>query len=254
MRMIAQVRLSAVTVAALLVHDLCQAERVLGFARDAVTQRFLYTEVHDFKRSADGRVIAAQTRYHDAKGREIARKSLDYRTNRFIPTYRMEMPAQQYAEGIRSNENPVVLFKQDGGREEVKSLAREPGLEAADSGFNHLLMDHLPRMLQGETVAFRLIVAGNTDRYRFRAKQVAELLVENTPAVKLRVEPDSLLRMLVEPIELVYDRQSTRLISYKGVSNIIDPQTGQVHQSVHITYGGAAPAEARWPQVAATAP
>lgn len=254
MRMIAQVRLSAVAVAALLVHDLCQAERVLGFARDAVTQRFLYTEVHDFTRGADGRVIAAQARYHDAQGREIARKSLDYRANRFIPTYRMEIPAQRYAEGIRSNANPVVVFKQDGERETVKSLAREGGLEAADSGFNHLLVDHLPRLLQGETVAFRLIVAGNTASYRFRAKQVAELAGEQASTVKLRVEPDSLLRLLVDPIELIYDRQGTRLISYKGVSNIIDPQTGQVYKTVHITYGGRAPAEARWPQLATTTP
>jgi hypothetical protein len=254
MLMMTHFRMSAVAVAALLVHDLCQAERVLGFARDAMTQRFLYTEVHDFKRGTDGRVLTAQVRYHDAQGREIARKSLDYRANRFIPTYRMEMPAQRYAEGIRSNANPVVVFKQDGAQEEIKSLAREAGLEAADSGFNHLLMDQLPRLLQGETVAFRLIVAGNTDRYRFRAKQVAEFAIDQMPAVKLRVEPDSLLRLLVDPIELVYDRQGTRLISYKGVSNIIDPQSGQVYKWVHITYGGPAPAEARWPQLGTTTP
>lgn len=249
-----QFRLVTLTAVALLAHERGQAETVVGFARDATTQRFLYTEVHDFTRAPDGKVLTVQTRYHDPQGREIARKSLDYRANRYIPLYKMEVPAQRYTEGIRSNADPVVVFKQDGDREEAKSLARESGLEAADSGFNHLLMDQLPRLLQGETVSFRLIVAGQTDSFRFRAKQVGETTFEQTPAVRLRVEPDSLLRLLVDPLELVYDKQGTRLISYRGVSNIIDPRTQQVYKQVVITYGGPVPPEARWPQRAAATP
>lgn len=254
MNFINQVRLIAAASAALLAHELCLAETVVGYARDATTQRFLYTEVHEFNRAPDGRVLTAQSRYHDAQGREIARKSLDYRANRHIPVYKMEVPAQRYVEGIRSNADPVVMFKQDGAREEIKSLPREPGLEAADSGFNHLLMEQMPRLLRGETVNFRLIVAGQTDSFRFRARQVGELTVEQTPAVKLRVEPDSLLRLLVDPLELVYDRQGTRLISYRGVSNIIDPKTGQVYKQVSITYGGPVPPEASWLQRTAANP
>lgn len=249
-----QLRLIALTAAVLLAHEHGRAETVVGFARDAATQRFLYTEVHEFNRAADGKVLTVQTRYHDPQGREIARKSLDYRASRYIPLYKMEVPAQRYSEGIRSNADPVVVFKQDGEREEAKSLPRESGLEAADSGFNHLLMDQLPRLLQGETVSFRLIVAGQTDSFRFRARQVGETTFEQTPAVKLRVEPDSLLRLLVDPLELVYDRQGTRLISYRGVSNIIDPRTQQVYKQVVITYGGPVPPEARWPQRTAATP
>lgn len=254
MRFSAKARLLAAVTAAMLIHDLCQAERVSGVARDASTQRLLYTEVHEFTRAADGKVLSARSRYLDAQGREIATKSLDYRANRYIPVYTMEVPAQRYAEGIRSNADPVVAFKQDGGREEVKRLAREPGLEAADSGFNHLLMDQMPRLLAGETVGFRLIVAGQTDRFRFRAKKVDELTVGQTPAVKLLVEPDSLLRLLVDPLELVYDRQGTRLISYRGVSNIIDPRTQQVYKQVVITYDEPLSTEPRSAQRAATAP
>ncbi|MBH1987153.1 MAG: hypothetical protein I8H76_07515 [Burkholderiales bacterium] len=254
MKLLNQARVLAVLSAAtLLTCEAVQAETVVGFARDAASQRFLYTEVHDFNRSPDGRVQTATSRYYDAQGKELARKSLDYRANRLIPLYKLEMPAQRYVEGISSNADPVVVFKQDQGKEERKSLAREGGLEAADSGFNHLLMDQLPRLLKGETVSFKLIVAGNTDRYRFRARQVGELMVGQEAAVRLRVEPDSLLRLVVDPIELVYDTQGSRLISYQGVSNIIDPATGQVHKQVSITYGGPVPAEARWPQRAAAA-
>lgn len=225
-----------------------QAETVLGFARDAGSQRFLYTEVHVFQRGPDGEVQTATSRYYDPQGREIATKSLDYRANRFIPIYRLEMPAQRYSEGIASNADPIVVFKQDQGKAARKSLARVPGLEAADAGFNHLLLDQLPQLRQGETVSFQLIVAGNTDRYRFRARKVAEVQVEQEKGVQLRVEPDSLLRLLVDPIDIVYDAKGTRLLSYLGVSNILDPVSGQVYKRVSISYVGPVPPEARWPQ------
>jgi len=254
MTLLNQVRLIALVAAGTLLGcDVVQAEVVLGFARDAGSQRFLYTEVHDFQRGPDGEVQTATTRYYDPQGREMARKSLDYRANRYIPIYKMEMPAQRYSEGISSNGDAVVVFKQDQGKETRKSLARESGLEAADSGFNQLLLDQLPQLRKGESVSFKLIVAGNTDRYRFRARKVADVKVEQEAGVQLRVEPDSLLRLLVDPIDIVYDAKGTRLLSYVGVSNVIDPSTGQVYKQVRISYVGPVPPEARWPQRSAAA-
>ena len=61
------------------------------------------------------------------------------------------------------------------------------------------------------------------------------------------MEPDSLLRLLVNPIDIVYDAKGTRLLSYVGVSNIIDPASGQVYKQVRISYAGPVPSEARWP-------
>ncbi len=224
-----------------------RAETVLGFARDARTQRFLYTEVHEFNRSADGEVQSATCRYYDAQGKEMARKSLDYRSNRFIPVYTLEMPAQRYTEGISSNADPVVVFKKNTGQEAQASLPRDDGLEAADAGFNHLLMAQMPKLRKGETVNFKLIVAGRTDRFRFRVRKLADVKVEQEPGIKLLVEPDSLLRMLVAPIEIVYDAAGKRLLNYSGVSNIIDPSSGEVFRHVNISYVGPTPNEARWP-------
>ena len=254
MTLLNQLRLLAVVVAGtLLVCEPVRADTLLGFARDASSQRYLYTEVHEFQRGPDGEVRTATTRYHDPQGREMARKSLDYRANRYIPIYKMEMPAQRYSEGISGNGDPVEVFKQDQGKETRKALARDSGLEAADSGFNHLLLDQLPQLRKGETVSFKLIVAGNTDRFRFRARKVADVQVEQEAGIQLRVEPDSLLRLLVDPIDIVYDAKGTRLLRYVGVSNVIDPASGQVYKQVSIRYGGPVPSEARWPQSAATA-
>lgn len=224
-----------------------QAERLLGFVRDADTQRYLYTEVHELVPGPDGAVQTGVTTYYDAQGREIARKTLDYRANRTVPVYRLDMPAQKYSEGIEANKPQALLFKLDKGKEERKAMALDGGLVAADSGFNQLLLDQWPRLQAGERVTFGLIVAGNTDRYRFRARKTGDTTVAGQAAASVLVEPDSMLRLLVDPIELVYDAKGSKLLAYKGLSNIIDAATGKVFKKVSITYGGPAPAEAIWP-------
>jgi hypothetical protein len=224
-----------------------QATRVVGYVRDAATQRYLYTEVHVLNLGDDGAVQAGVTTYYDPQGREIARKTLDYRGNRTVPIYRMDMPALRYAEGISSNSPQALIFKRDKDEETRKALPLDDGPVAADAGFNQLLQDQLPAILQGDTVRFGLIVAGYANRFKFRAKKVGEPGPDGQTTLRVLVEPDSMLRMLVSPISLSYDIKSRRLLSYQGVSNIIDPDTAKVYKNISIVYGGTAPAEARLP-------
>jgi hypothetical protein len=231
-----------------------QAARIVGYVRDADTQRYLYTEVHEQTLAADGAVQTGVTTYYDAQGKEIARKTLDYRANRTVPVYRMDIPAAGYAEGISSNSPQAVLFKRDKGDETRKTISLDDGLVAADAGFNQLLQDQLGNIRKGETVKFNLIVAGRTDRFSFRAKRIDEQQVDGATVMRVLVEPDSLLRLLVSPISLSYDVKTRRLMSYDGTSNILDPQTGKVYKHISITYGGTPPAEARLPTLASTAP
>jgi hypothetical protein len=223
------------------------AERVIGYVRDAESQRYLYTEVHDQVLASDGSVQTSLTVYYDAQAKEIARKTLDYRQHRTVPLYRMDMPQQRYSEGIDSNKGQVSLFKQDQGQLERKNLPLGTGLLAADAGFNQLIIDQMPQLQAGERISFSLIAAGNLDSFRFRASKLGDTVLRGVPATRILVEPDSMLRWLVSPIELVYDSESRKLMSYKGLSNIINPDTGKVYKQIRISYGGPAPAEARWP-------
>lgn len=224
------------------------SETVVGYVRDLSSQRYLYTEVHELTSAPDGRVLSGLSRYFDPQGREIARKTLDYRLHRTVPRYRMDIPAQGYAEGIVGENPEATVFKSYKGKEERRDLPMAPAPVAADSGFNQLIMDLWPQLRAGETVRFGLIVAGRTARYEFRARRIEALTVQGVAAARVRVEPDSMLRFVVDPIMLTYDAAGTRLMVYEGVSNILDPDTGKVYPKVRITYGGPAPAEARWPR------
>jgi hypothetical protein len=217
-----------------------QAAKVTGQVRDASTQGLLYTEVHEQTLAADGSVQTALTTYLDPQGREIGRKVLDFRANRTVPRYRMDLPTQRYAEGITEVGSDVAVFKLDQGQEQRKRLPLAKGRVAADSGFNQLLLDQMPAIKAGETVAFVLIVPGKADQYQFRARKRSEPSPPSEAArLRVTVEPDSLLRWVVSPIELVYNMEGTRLLQYTGLSNVLDPATGQVYPRVQIQYGYA---------------
>lgn len=225
-----------------------EAVRFYGYATHLDNGKYLYTELHEQEVEA-GKVQTATISYFDAAGKLVAKKTLDYRQNRTIPIFRAESPEQGYVEALRSASGgklDLLKVTREKG-EQTKSLPMPKGAVAADSGFNHLIQDNLPKLLAGETVQFHLVVAGELDAFHFRAKKVRDESFEGAPAALLRVEPDSLLRFLVDPLDLVYGPATRTLLEYRGVSNILDPATSKVYKKVRISYSSKPPAEAKAP-------
>jgi hypothetical protein len=209
------------------------AQPFYGFAYDLKTNAYLYTEVHA-PVVENGREVASTIRYFAPDGREIGRKTLDYRADPYVPTFRFDLPA---------NGPTIELVKISEKGEQHKKLAREDGeLVAADSGFDHAVRDHLDALMRGETVRFRFAVAGQLDSYRFKISKVGEGRLDGRPTVKLLVQADSLLRYLAPDLALQYDTETHRLREYKGVSNIHDPATGKAYPA-RIVYLKSPPAD-----------
>lgn len=231
-------RFASAGAACALVAGLAQAEvrevTYLGYATEQGSGRYLYTEVH--RHRYDGpRWLGGQIRYHGPDGRLLGEKSLDFRADPYVPisTYVLRNPA--YEERILGvDANGIRMQKVADGRRTQKTLPRVAN-QAADSGFNAFLVDRLDALAAGETVNLRFAVVGQLDQYRFRVRRVEQLTVAGEPAVRLRVEPDSLLRLLVSPLEVVYGLRSRDLLYYSGVSNILDPATGKAW-NVNISY------------------
>ena len=233
------------------------AQLLLGVARDARTHAPLYTELHDVQRDAQGHLLHAHVHYFNPAGVEIARKQLDYGANPYIPAYRLDMLQLPYSEGIAAagaRQDPVApgpgdgpstqskagqidTFKSDGQALVHHLVPRQAQtLQAADAGFNALLVDRFAQLREGHSLPFDLVVAGRGDHYRFSAKLMGRTRIDGQPAWALRVEPDSLLRWLVDPIDLVYDDSGRQLLRYEGVSNLIDAQSSRVYPRVQIIY------------------
>lgn len=205
-----------------------------GYARDAASGRYLYAEEHS-QRYDGTRWLGGTIRYVDPAGRVLGEKTLDFSRDRYIPLMRYSLQAPPHGEAITAvTADSMALERRSEGRRETATLKRQDNM-AADSGFNAWLVDHLDELAAGKALSLNFVVVGRLDVYRFRVRKTGELQREGERAVALVVEPDSLLRYLVDPLRVVYGLESRRLLQYQGLSNLVNPATGKPWQ-VEIVY------------------
>jgi len=225
---------SIVLTGSAMAHAAVREERYLGYAVDQASGRYLYTEVHRHQYD-NRRWLSGSIRYVAPDGQLLGEKQLDFKANPYVPQMRYQLKSPQYEELItRVDAKQFVMEKRKAGKTE-RSLQAVVSNQAADSGFNAFLVDHLDEFAAGKEVPLRFAVIGQLDQYRFRVKPVARLTLAGEPALRLRVEPDSLLRLLVDPIEVIYGLESRQLLNYRGVSNVLDPATAKAYV-VEISY------------------
>lgn len=218
------------------------SNRFYGYAYDADSGRYLYTEAHHQRLDGD-RWLGGTIKYYGPDGALIASKTLDFSADPYIPVFRMEIPGQHYVEAITSvTAKLFTMLRISDGKTSTDEVDRVPGM-AADSGFHNALVDHFDQLRAGETLRFRFGVAGMLDTFSFRCRKTGDTTIEGKPAMTLKVEPDSLLRFLGGPLTIVYELGTKHLVDYRGMSNLHDPATGKAY-NVHITYVSKPPADA----------
>lgn len=217
-------------------------KRFYGYAYDLKSGAYLYTEVH--KLNYDGmRLLGGLIRYFAPDNTLIGEKTLDFSADPYIPLTRFKLENTGYQERITAvTADSVSMERVEHGKLKTARVPRAPVM-AADSGFHSFIVDHLDELAAGKTVPLTFGVAGKLTSFSFRVRAVAVTRFDGHEALRLRVEPDSMLRFLVDPLLLTYDARSHYLLQYQGVSNIINPATDKPYD-VHIDYVQHAPADA----------
>lgn len=219
--------------------------RFHGYAYDLKTSRYLYTEVHEQKIEGE-RWLGGSITYIAPDGSLIGKKTMDFTQDPFIPVYRLELkPGGGYVEGISAIGADRIEMYKKGYKDsaEQRETVKRPEATAADSGFHSYIRAHFAELMSGKKVRFNFGVAGNLDVYKFRARRIEDGTFENKLVARFRVEPDTLLRLLVDALELSYDTEQRKLLEYHGVSNLHDPSTGDAYD-VRIIYPSTPPADA----------
>lgn len=217
--------------------------RFYGYAYDLKSGQYLYTEVYSEELN-NGFLERCTMKYFAADGHPLGEKRVKFVDSPYLPVYQLDLPSANYSEGITAVSNDSVeMFKQSGNKDkQTAKIKRTPDM-AADAGFTNFMVAHLQELAAGQTVPFKLGVAGLLDAYSFRAKRVGDTKFEGQPAVNLSIEPDSLLRYIVDPLLLTYDVSGKRLLEYRGVSDVINPVTGKAY-TVRVAFYSKAPADA----------
>lgn len=229
-------------VLALPLPALAAVESFCGYAYDG-DSKFRYTE-HHAQQIENGRWLGGTITYIGPDGQEIGRKTLSFASDPLIPVYKLELFGGTYVEGIESvaADHVIAFRKEPDEREPKRKKVAYAAPASADSGFHALIRANLPALLAGEKKRFQFIVAGALDKYRFRVRRVGDTKFEGRPAVRLLAEPDSLLRMLVDPLDLTYDPVNGQLLEYRGPTNLRDASSGKGY-NVRILFSTTPPAD-----------
>lgn len=208
-----------------------QQRQFSGRALHAETGQWLYTELHQ-QQLRGGRWVAGTIRYVSPQGVLLGEKRLEFGRDRFVPLMRTVYPALGEEEAITEvGETTVTMETAKAGQRKTRDVARVSGL-AVDSGFHVFVQERLEELASGRTVAMQLGVISQFDHFRFRIRRAEPA---QSGILRLLVEPDSMLRLLVPTVRLAYDLRSRDMLEYEGLSNLVDPQTRKA-PVVRITY------------------
>ncbi len=211
-----------------------ETQHFTSAAQDLKTGRVVYTESYDVK-VENGRWLSGTTRYFLPNGTAIAERKFDFSSDRYLPIYALEQSNVEYHEAItRIDAQHVEVSMLRDGQRQAASLTRVQNM-VADCGSQPYVADHLDQLEAGATLHFTLAVAGKTDSFRLRAKKLANVDVNGRRAMRVRIELDSLLRLLLPPLELTIDMDNKQLLEYSGITNLKDPVTRRAY-SAKITF------------------
>lgn len=197
-----------------------------GYATDLKTGEYRYTEVHNHQYDGD-RWLSGMMKFYAPDGRFMGDKTLDFSKDAYIPLVTFTLGGGRYQDSITAISDKSVTVKTKRDKDiETEWIARQKNL-AADSGFNALLIDNLDEFKTGKSVDLSLIVIGRRDFYRFKAVPKGHLDFAGEKAIRIGIQPDSLLRFVVDPLNVIYGLESKSLLRYEGISNILDRDTGK---------------------------
>jgi hypothetical protein len=182
-----------------------------------------YTEEYS-EQLVDGKHVQTSIVYKDKAGKTFAGKTLNYSDDKIKPDFRMEDRRTGYIEGAEVIGNTIKVFYKEANNKPLNSkILTVPGTAIIDGGFNYYVKDKWNDIVKGADIHFNFVVPERLDYYSFRIVKDKEIVCNGKPAYVFRMEPGNyILRQIIDPIVLTYEKSTKRLIKYEGISNLND--------------------------------
>lgn len=192
----------------------------IGTAYSPDGERVLYRE-RRIETWRDGDLVACEVDYLTPEGELFAEKTIRFDGNPTAPAFTFVDYREEFREGARPAEDAIELFSGVGDDLERRRRAL-PEAAVVDAGFDRFIREEFDRLAAGERLEFEFAVPAEQRFVRFEIEAEGEVSYDGKPALALRMRPASfLIRLLVDPIRLVYDERR-RLLEFAGISDIRD--------------------------------
>ncbi|WP_257287412.1 hypothetical protein [Endozoicomonas sp. SESOKO2] len=205
----------------LMVSPLTRADHpaLIGYAYHMGTQQLAYTEEHSFPDTFSHHVI-----YKEADGQVFARKTIDYSDSYIAPDIIQEN--QRNGELIKTEfigDAYKVSYKAGFGEgTEQSDITLSPDL-VIDAGFDHYIRSSWDSLITEKETVIQYLIPSHQRKIDLRIKPVKCKKDLKDTHICFNIAADSwLYRMLSSPLMLSYDKQSQKLKTFSGRSNISD--------------------------------
>lgn len=197
----------------------------VGKAYDVETSELLYTEEHRLEQE-DGVPRQETVRYVTPNGDQLAQKDMTYwRPER--PAYQLTVTDPARTEIVKPDNDGVSIESVEAGTLEWS----EDAASVIDGGFHYFIVDHFDTLLAGDTVDFQFLAPARVRWLALRVSAVDQ--TDGQLMLELNVQ-NRVLSWVISDIELTYDIDTQRLLSYRGLTNL--PKPGGGNYTANIAY------------------
>ena len=213
----------------------------VGLAYDLKTDELLYSETHCVSEDS----VKREVLYKDAEGKLMASKLVDYSSGVTTPSFvQHNLYSSEFIEvGFEQGMVSMAIIDAD-SREILKSAQAQPSQKlpiVIDAGFDSFVRQHWDSLEAGESHEFQFPLADRETLVELRIQTLGcSYLSQTDQCFRLDVA-NWLLRILVKPIELGYDKEARRLTRFRGLSNIGDANGNGLVVDIKYDYSDSNP-------------
>lgn len=205
----------------------------IGRAYEPETGALLYIERHEIQLNAEGRYQRADVIYKDDQENVFARKTLNYGAIATLPSTEFKELDTPFLFQVTVDEQGVDLIYQDEeGNNQEKFSPSLDHYHVVDAGFDRLVAIHWQTLASEEPLVFSFLAVTRGAFYSFRLVPSEKSDSEN---LVLKLEPNNaILRWILDPAYLTYDRATKRLSRFEGLTNIRKRIDGKVQNENYV--------------------
>lgn len=220
-------------------------EQFRAYALALTSGKYLYTEVHK-RHLIQHKWTGGVVDYYAPDGARIGHKVLRFSGRDDVPLYRLELAGTGAARGVNQvTDKNVQLFRQAQGEASPQhaTVAHAENMVADITGVERFIQQHFKALLKEPQVVV-MASASDLEVDRIKITRLKDGKVQGKSAVRFKLESASLMHLFFgQPQFFSFAPDTHRLLEYRGLSELKNPQTGEPYK-VRVYYGGKAPPNA----------
>ena len=206
---------------------------VIGDAYAQGTDQLLYSEVHR-KQVGDYQHVVS---YVGPDGEPFGEKKLSYKEEGFAPTYSFFDNRINLTQGVKCLENSrfeVFHTRKDKPARLISHKSK--GEPVVDAGFNNFILQNWDALSAGETIELDFLVPAKFRFVRFKIDKVDAGKKSDDIAWFRMHASNPIIHLMLRDIKLGYDKESKRLTTYDGISNIYNEKGKSQRVTIQYRY------------------